>query len=201
MIFGARQTDNYYFSRTLFLIGLGFSLAGYSSWCIKGPFYHRTKEVLSFLPHGLVMCLYGTLFSLLGFYVFLRRFWAVGSGFNEYNKEAQQVHIFRWGFPGGPRRLEFFYSFAELEALCIETRERSRESDIVCLSLLLTDQRKIPLTSLDGDEVSLPDELEQYAIRLAKFIQIPMERTFSRTYSGFIHLVLNENPVTNLVYN
>jgi hypothetical protein len=68
-IIGSRRFSNYFWSLFLFVGGLGFLLAGLSSYFKINllPFANPTELV--FIPQGLVMMFYGTL--SLGFSIYI----------------------------------------------------------------------------------------------------------------------------------
>jgi hypothetical protein len=156
----------------MFLGGTRFLITGISSWVRENllPFINIAE--IQFFPQGLVICFYGTLAFILGLYLFIRRFFAVGRGFNEYNQEKQQIHIFRWGFPGPNRRLNFFYKFSEIKSLRLESQNQISNLD---LYLLLKEERKILLTKFDKDEYRSPQEIEYTYSKLAKFLNVTLE--------------------------
>jgi hypothetical protein len=178
LLFGASRFNNYLFRRILFIGGLRFFATGYSSWRQKSFFPFIDTTEIKFLPQGITICFYGILAIRLGLYLFLRRFWAVGRGFNEYDKEKQQIRLFRWGFPGKNRRLEFFYPFLELEALRLENQGYLKNASSSGLYLLLKNKRKILLTQLDAEDIRSSQEMELFAAELARFLQIPLEGDF-----------------------
>jgi hypothetical protein len=178
LLFGASRFNNYLFRRMLFIGGLRFFATGYSSWRQKSFFPFIDTTEIKFLPQGITIFFYGILAIRLGLYLFLRRFWAVGRGFNEYDKEKQQIRLFRWGFPGKNRRLEFFYPFLELEALRLENQGYLKNASSSGLYLLLKNKRKILLTQLDAEDIRSSQEMELFAAELARFLQIPLEGDF-----------------------
>ena len=172
---GPKHLYNYLFRRILFVGGIGFLLTGISSWNKINllPFIHF--ESIQFFPQGFIICFYGILGLSLRLYLFFRRFWSVGSGFNYYDKEKEIVHIFRWGFPGKNRRLELFYSFSEIETVRLETENRFRNPSMFNIYLTLQGKRKILIVQSNMEEIS-PQEIELCAANLARFLQIPLER-------------------------
>jgi len=79
----------------LFVGGLGFLLAGISSYFKVNllPFANPTELV--FIPQGLVMMFYGTLSLGFSLYIILTVLLDVGGGYNEYNKTENLVKIVR----------------------------------------------------------------------------------------------------------
>ena len=99
-IVGSRRFSNYFWLFFLSIGGLGFLLAGISSYFKINllPFTNPTELV--FIPQGLVMMFYGTLSLGLSIYITITVILDVGSGYNEYNKVENLVKIVRKGFPG-----------------------------------------------------------------------------------------------------
>jgi hypothetical protein len=114
ILIGSRQISNYFFFRNLFFGGTIFFLIGFPNF--RKSLLPRTIEI-KFLPQGIVICFYGRLAIGFRLYRLIRRILLVGRGVNEYNKKKGKVHILRWGFPTKIRRLEFSYSFYELESI------------------------------------------------------------------------------------
>ena len=85
-IVGSRRFSNYFWSVFLFIGGLGFLLAGISSYFKVNllPFANPTELV--FIPQGLVMMFYGTLSLGISIYIIVTVLLDIGSGYNEYNK-------------------------------------------------------------------------------------------------------------------
>jgi hypothetical protein len=85
-IVGSRRFSNYFWSVFLLIGGLGFLLAGISSYFKINllPFANPTELV--FIPQGLVMMFYGTLSLGISIYIIITVFLDIGSGYNEYNK-------------------------------------------------------------------------------------------------------------------
>ena len=122
-IVGSRRFSNYFWSFFLFLGGLGFLLAGLSSYFKINflPFADPTELV--FIPQGLVMMFYGTLSFGISIYISLTIFLDIGSGYNEYNKIENLVKIIRKGFPGKNREILLTYSLSNVRAIGIKITE------------------------------------------------------------------------------
>ncbi|MEN9243860.1 MAG: photosystem I assembly protein Ycf4, partial [Gloeomargarita sp. DG02_5_bins_242] len=101
---GTRRLSNYWWATVVGLGGIGFLLAGISSYTHVNllPFADPTQ--LIFIPQGIVMAAYGVAGIGLSVFLWLLIAWDVGGGYNEYNQQTQQVKIFRWGWPGKDRR-------------------------------------------------------------------------------------------------
>ena len=111
---------------------------------------------------------YGTVGSLLGIFITLSIYWNVGAGYNEYNRDLQEVKLYRKGFPGKNRELTFTFSFKELKSIKMRIDEGINPK---CqLLLCLTDGREVPLTGIE-QPIAL-NEIENEAIKLAKYLNV-----------------------------
>lgn len=170
-VIGSKRISNIFWALTLGLGGLYFFITGLSSYVSKALFPFIHIENILFFPQGLVMCFYGSLAILLSTYLTLTIFWQVGSGFNEFNKQKGFVRIFRWGFPGKNRKMDFYYQLSAIENVKIEIMDgfNPKRTIYICLK----DKREIPLTRV-GPPIAL-EEIEQQASDLAKFLQVSLD--------------------------
>ena len=170
-IVGSRRFSNYFWSFFLFLGGIGFLLAGISSYFKVNllPFANPTELV--FIPQGLVMMFYGTLSFGLSLYILITVFLDIGSGYNEYNRLESLVKIVRKGFPGKNREILLTYPLSNIKSIGIKITEglNPKRSIYLCLK----DDRKIPLTPVQ-DPTSISN-LEEEAASLAKFLDLKLE--------------------------
>ena len=95
----------------------------------------------------------------------------IGSGYNEFSKKTNMVTIFRWGFPGKNRRIEFTCPLEEVKAIRAEIRDGINTKRK--LYLRVKNKRDIPLTRI-GEPISLSN-LENQAAELASFLSVPLE--------------------------
>ena len=170
-VIGSRRFSNYLFSTFLFAGGLGFLLAGISSYLKINllPFSDSTK--LIFIPQGIVMMFYGALSLGISIYIFLTIYYDIGSGYNEYNKIENLVKIVRKGFPGKNREILLTYSLSNIRAIGIKITEGLNPTR--SLYLCLKDDRTIPLT-LYQEPIPISN-LEKKAANLAKFLDLKLE--------------------------
>ena len=119
-IVGSRRFSNYFWSFFLCLGGIGFLLAGLSSYFKINflPFANPTELV--FIPQGLVMMFYGALSLSLSIYLTATIIWDVGGGYNEYNKIENLVKIVRKGFPGQNREILLTYPLSSIQSIGIK---------------------------------------------------------------------------------
>ena len=168
---GTRRLSNYWWAVVVGLGGVGFLLAGISSYTHVNllPFADPTQ--LIFIPQGIVMGAYGVAGIGLSLFLWLLIWWDVGGGYNEYNKRTNQVKIFRWGWPGKDRRVELIYPLDEVQGIRVDVKDGFNPKR--ALYLRLRGKRDIPLTQV-GRPLAL-SELEDQAARLARFLGVPVE--------------------------
>ena len=170
-IIGSRRFSNYFWSVVLFLGGIGFLLAGISSYLKINllPFTNATELV--FIPQGLVMMFYGTLSFGISIYITATVFLDIGGGYNEYNRIENLVKIVRKGFPGKNREILLTYPFSNIKYIGIKITEGLNPTRSIYLCL--KDDRKIPLTPVQ--EPTSISNLEEEAASLAKFLNLKLE--------------------------
>jgi len=170
-IVGSRRFSNYFWLIFLFVGGLGFLLAGISSYFKINllPFANPTELV--FIPQGLVMMFYGTLSLGISIYIIITLLLDIGSGYNEYNKTENLVKIVRKGFPGKNREILLTYPLANIRSIGIKITEGLNPTRSIYLCL--KDKRQIPLTPVQ-EPISISD-LEEEAADLAKFLDLKLE--------------------------
>ena len=84
-IIGSRRFSNYFWSVFLFIGGLGFLLAGLSSYFKINLLPFANSIELNFIPQGILMLIYGLGALLVSIYLILIIIWDVGSGYNEFD--------------------------------------------------------------------------------------------------------------------
>jgi hypothetical protein len=171
MIIGSRRFSNYFWSVFLFMGGLGFLLAGISSYFKVNLLPFTNTVELVFIPQGLVMMFYGTLSLALGIYIIITVLFDIGSGYNEYNKIESLVKIVRRGFPGKNREILLTYPLSNVKAIGIKITEGLNPTRSIYLCL--KDERNIPLTPVQ--EPTAISNLEETAADLAKFLDLKLE--------------------------
>jgi hypothetical protein len=171
IIIGSRRFSNYFWAIFLLLGGLGFFLAGISSYFNANFLPFSNPSELVFIPQGLVMMFYGTLSLGLSAYISFTIILDIGSGYNEYNKLENLVKIVRKGFPGNNRQVLLTYPLTNIRAIGIKITEGLNPTRSIYLCL--KDERNIPLTPVQ-QPVSISD-LEEEAADLAKFLDLKLE--------------------------
>ena len=170
-ILGSRRFSNYFWAIFLFLGGLGFLLAGISSYFNTNFLPFTNSSELVFIPQGLIMMFYGTLALSLSLYINFTIFLDVGGGYNEYNKKESLVKIVRKGFPGKNREILLTYPLANIRAIGIRITEGL--NPVTSIYLCLKDERNIPITPVQ--QPTAISELEEKAEHLARFLELDLE--------------------------
>ncbi len=170
-IVGSRRFSNYFWSFFLLVGGIGFLLAGISSYFKVNllPFANPTELV--FIPQGLVMMFYGTLSLGISISIITTILLDIGSGYNEYNKIENLVRLVRKGFPGRNREILLTYPLSNIRAIGIKITEGLNPTRSIYLCL--KDERNIPLTPVQ-EPISISN-LEEEAADLAKFLGLKLE--------------------------
>lgn len=168
---GSRRLNNMFWALAVSLGGFGFFLTGLSSFFGINLLVFSDSSEVSFIPQGIVLLFYGTVGSILGIFLSLTMWWNVGSGYNEYNRDLQEVKLYRKGFPGKNRELLFTFSFEEIKS--IKMRIKDGINPKRQLLLCLTDSREIPLTGIE-QPVAL-NKIEDEAIKISKYLNVFLE--------------------------
>lgn len=170
-VLGSRRFSNYWWASVTTIGGVGFLLAGLSSYLHTNLLPLGDPTDLIFFPQGLAMTFYGTAGSLLALYLWLTIALDVGGGYNEFNKETGFVKIFRWGFPGKNRRIEFSCRTDDVQSIRVDIKDGLNPRR--ALYLRVKSRRDVPLTRV-GQPMSL-SELENQGAQLARFLGVPLE--------------------------
>ena len=170
-VLGSRRWSNYLWATVAAIGGIGFLLAGLSSYFKINLLIVSDTTPLVFVPQGVALVFYGIAGSLVSLYLWGAIALDIGSGYNEFNKDSGRATIFRWGFPGKNRRIEFSCPLDDIQAIRAQIKEGinpKRE-----LYLKIKQRRDVPLTRA-GQPITLA-ELENQGAELARFLQVPLE--------------------------
>lgn len=170
-ITGARRLSNYWWAVVLSIGATGFLLAGLSSYFKVNLLPFANPITLAFIPQGVAMTFYGVAGLLLALYLWLIILWDVGGGYNEFNRDTNFVRIFRWGFPGKNRRIEFSCRVDDIQAVRIEIKEGLNPRRAIYLRV--KERGNVPLTPV-GQPMPLA-KLEDQGAELARFLDVPVE--------------------------
>jgi len=171
LILGSKRISNYFWLVISFLGGVGFFLAGLSSYLQIQMLPFTKIENISFIPQGIVMTFYGSIGILLSIFLFANIVFNVGGGYNKYDKSLNKVEIFRLGFPTQSREIYLSYDFKEIRSIKLSIQEGLNPKREIYLCT--KDQRQIPLTRVG--EPLLLSSIEEEAVDLSIFLNVPLE--------------------------
>lgn len=170
-VLGTRRFSNYLIATMASMGGIGFFLAGLSSY-FKIDFLPTGNAVgLIFIPQGIALLFYGTCGILLATYLWLAVIWDVGAGFNRFDLESGQFQLFRWGRPGKNRKIEQTYPLDNIQSVQIKIRDGLNPQRTIYLRI--KGRNDIPLTRA-GQPLPLA-KIENQAAEIARFLSVPME--------------------------
>lgn len=167
-IIGANRFSNYIWVCILSIGGLGFFLAGFSSYLKRNFLIVTDTTNLNFIPQGILLLFYGSVAILLALFIFLWTKEDVGAGFNEYDLNNKVVRIFRKGFFLFKNDIYLVYPFSEIRNIELEVIDNINPSRTIYLCL--KDKRRIPLNP--STILSELNNLEARASYLADFLQV-----------------------------
>ena len=170
-IVGSRNLSSFGIMIVLLFAGLGFFLAGLSSYFQVNLLKLTDTSEISFIPQGIAMLFYGTGALGLAIYILLTIIWNIGSGYNEFSKEENIIRIVRLGFPGKNRTIFLSYDFKNLKNLKFLIKQGLNPRSNIFL--VLKDKREIPL--FPAQFLLNPTETEKKAIQLSNFLGVPIE--------------------------
>jgi hypothetical protein len=170
-IIGARNFRSIFIMIILFLAGLGFFLAGLSSYLNINLLQITDISEIKFIPQGIAMLFYGTGALGISIYILLTIIWNIGSGYNEFSKIENSVRIVRIGFPGKNRKIFLSYEFKNIKNLKFLIKQGLNPRCNILL--VLKDKREIPL--FPAQFLLNPNETEKKAIELSTFLDVPLE--------------------------
>lgn len=170
-ILGSRRLSNLLWAAIVTMGGIGFLLAGLSSYLKTNLLIVSDTSQLQFIPQGVALTFYGVAGSLLAIYLWLLVFWNVGGGYNEFDRSSNKVIISRQGYPGKNRRVKVEIPIEEVQSIRAEIREGLSPKH--ALYLRSKKRRDLPLTRV-GEPIAL-SELENQGAELARFLEVPLE--------------------------
>lgn len=170
-VLGSRRLSNIVWATIVTLGGIGFLLAGLSSYFQTNLLIVSDTSQLQFIPQGVALSFYGVAGLLLAIYLWLLVAWNVGGGYNEFDKETEKITISRWGYPGKNRKVEIEIPITQAQSIRAEIRDGL--SPKRALYLRSKKRRDVPLTRV-GEPIAL-STLENQGAELARFLEVPLE--------------------------
>lgn len=170
-VLGSRRLSNYWWAVVVTIGGVGFLLAGLSSYLNINLLLVSDTSGLQFIPQGIALSFYGVAGTLLALYLWLIIIWDVGGGYNEFNKQTGKLKVLRRGYPGKNRLVEIDLPLEDVQSVRAEIKEGLNPKR--ALYLKVKKRRDIPLTRV-GEPQSL-SKIENQAAELARFLAVPLE--------------------------
>ena len=168
---GSRSLSNIFWASVVSLGGLGFFLTGLSSFFQINLLIFSDSSSINFLPQGIVLVFYGTVGLLLGIFLALTAWWNVGAGYNEFNRNSQEVLLYRQNFPGKNRKITLRFRFEDIKSIKMKIKEGLNPTRQILLCL--ADSREIPLVGIDQPKAL--NKIEEEAIIIAKHLNVFLE--------------------------
>jgi hypothetical protein len=180
IIKGANRSTNYLWFMLLLLFGIGFLIAGFSSYFSINFISFRSFSNIEFIPQGILLLFYGTCAILLSFFITTLITLDIGAGTNTYDLESAVVRLSRKGFPNltdefnvKQRNIYLVYPFSEIIDIELNIVDGLNPTRILFLNL--KDGRRIPLTP--SNQLTDLAFLEKRAIFIAKLLKIDLKLT------------------------
>ena len=170
-ITGARNIRSIFTMIVLFIAGLGFFLAGLSSYLNTNLLSITDTSEIKFIPQGIALLFYGTGALGLGSYILFTILLNIGSGYNEFSKSDNIARIVRIGFPGKNKLIFLSYDFNNIKNLKFLIKQGLNPRCNILL--VLKDKREIPL--FPAQFLLNPTDTEKKAIELSNFLNVPLE--------------------------
>lgn len=178
LIQGTRQFTNFLWLILLLVFGLGFLIAGLSSYFNINLLFLSNFSNIEFIPQGILLLFYGTCAILLSFLIFNLISWDIGSGTNNYDIEGSVVRLSRRGFPiltkefkFEQRNLYLVYPFSDILNIELEVIDGINPTRVIYLRL--KDNRRIPLSP--SNQLKDLRSLENRATFLARLLKVDLK--------------------------
>jgi Ycf4 len=171
LILGSRRFSNYFWLLVSLLGGVGFFVVGISSYFQIQILPFTKIDSINFIPQGIVMTFYGCIGMLLSLFITINIIFNVGGGYNKYDKNINQIEIFRLGFPFQTSEIYLSYTFKDIRSIKLSIQEGLNPKREIYLCT--KDQRQIPLTRVG--EPLLLSSIEEEAVDLSLFLNVPLE--------------------------
>lgn len=153
----------------MFLGSIGFMSVGVSSYINVNIIPLLEAKDIIFFPQGITMTFYGTLGLIFSINQILVLFLKIGEGYNEFNKNTNDITIYRKGFPWKNPEIKLKYKLSEIEAIKLEIKTEifnTRQNVYLCVK----GKPEIPII-----QISNPlkiREIEEKASKIASFINV-----------------------------
>jgi Ycf4 len=170
-VLGSRRLSNFFWATVVSIGGIGFFLAGLSSYLKVNLLPFKNALEIVFVPQGLALGFYGVAAILLATYLWLVIALDVGGGYNEFNRDSNRIQVFRWGFIGKNRNVEVSCRLNDAQAVRVVIREGLNPKRAIYLRI--KGRGEIPLSRV-GQPLPLA-VIENEAAEIASFLGVPLE--------------------------
>jgi hypothetical protein len=175
---GSRSSSNIFWTTMISLFGAGFFFLGLSSYTNSYFFLSGIKSDLTFLPQGIVLLFYGTLFTVIGLYLWITIECNVGFGYSQYT--FSDIILYRKGFPGKNCISHIVIPNEEIDSLVLALTTRDNNH---------TSQRRVYLKLKDSGEIcitgsKIPKRRADLDIELwlfSQYLQIPVQIIYTES--------------------
>ncbi|WP_287130143.1 photosystem I assembly protein Ycf4 [Candidatus Cyanaurora vandensis] len=171
---GARRLSSYLTALALTIGGLGFLLAGLSTFAgvnllpftdiVGNPQFNK-------FPQGAVLSAYGALGSLFALYYWLTIFLNVGAGYNEFDKKSGKVTIYRSGFLGKDRHVNIQYPLNMIQGIRVVLKDGLNPRRLIYLKV----KGKGDIRLSGVEQPPTLTVLEEQAATMAQFLGVSIE--------------------------
>lgn len=170
-VVGSRRFGTYFWALGCTIGGVGFTLAGLSSYLGQNLLPVSNPASFTFIPQGIALLFYGLVGSATAAYQYFSLLWNLGGGYNEFDRETGTATIFREGFPGKNRKIKLEYKLSDIQSIRVELKEGLNPSRQIFLRV--KGRGEIPLTRV-GQPLPLTT-IENQAAEMARFLAVPLE--------------------------
>jgi hypothetical protein len=170
-VLGSRRLSNFFWATVVSIGGIGFFLAGLSSYLKVNLLPFKNALEIVFVPQGLALGFYGVAAILLATYLWSVIALDVGGGYNEFNRDSNRIQVFRWGFFGKNRNVEVSCRLNDAQAVRVVIREGLNPKRAIYLRI--KGRGEIPLSRV-GQPLPLA-VIENEAAEIASFLGVPLE--------------------------
>ena len=170
-VIGSRRLGTLLVAIACTIGGVGFSLAGLSSYLGVNLIPFSNGLNLTFMPQGAAMSFYGVAGLLTALYQWLTWTWDVGGGYNEFNRKTGKFTVQRNGFPGKNRNIKFTYKLDNIQSVRVDIKEGLNPKRAIYVQI--RKKGDIPLTRVGQPEAL--SAIEDRAAEIASFLSVPLE--------------------------
>jgi len=98
--------------------------------------------------------------------------WNIGSGYNQFDKREEMVHLFCWGFLERNHRIRIQFFMRDIQAIRMKVQESFYPRRIIYMKI--KGQRDVPIIHIEED-LTLR-KMEEKAVELAHFLHVSIKR-------------------------